>query len=228
MLFEVSAAKREILQKLAERDWTPTELADELGKSRETMYNHLDGLADRGVLSTSKVAAKTRPRTEYSLESGFLHYVAVLPGQYAERTVPMDEHKQAILRIWNLPQESFHPYVQRLWLSLANADAVDLERDVTAVALYGSVARGDADEESDVDVLLVAEDEGAEATLREAFGTRRIDVGGESKIAIAEVYTKGEYRESLAQGSQFLDGIREDLHVLYDPTDFLRDGGRPA
>jgi predicted transcriptional regulator len=84
MVFAVSAAKERILQKLAEQDWSPTDLAEELGKSPETIYNHLHDLEEQGVLSTRQVAAKTRPKTEYSIGNGLIQYVAVLPGQYQQ------------------------------------------------------------------------------------------------------------------------------------------------
>jgi len=35
-MFEVSGARREILRRLAARDWSPTDLAEELDKSPET------------------------------------------------------------------------------------------------------------------------------------------------------------------------------------------------
>lgn len=42
VVFEVSTAEKEILQRLTEQDWTPTDLADELDTSRNTIYNHHD------------------------------------------------------------------------------------------------------------------------------------------------------------------------------------------
>lgn len=226
MGFEVSDARRRVIRKLTERDWTPTDLAAELETSTEAVYNHLDDLEERGVLTTRKVAATTRPRTEYSIGRGFLQYVAVLPGQYRERATDLDDRKEAIVRIWNVPQERFHAPIERYWWALANHDAVDLA-DVTVVALFGSVARGDADGDSDVDVLLVAENEDAEERLRNEFGTRRIETDGESTIVVAEVYTKAEFEASLDVGSDFLQRIGNELHVVYDPDGFLRQGGRP-
>jgi predicted nucleotidyltransferase len=214
MAFEVSAAREEVLEKLAERDWTATDLADELGKSTPAVYNHLDALADSGVVSKRQVAAKTRPKTEYSIDDGFVQYIAVLPGQYARGTLPLDDNKRALLSIWTIPQPEFHPYLESLWFQLRAEDGL------VAVALYGSVARGDADDESDIDVLLIAEEEVAER-LKEVYGTQRLKYQDGTKLGMAQVYTPESYRKSLAGGSDFLDGIQNELHVVFDPRNVL-------
>jgi len=82
MMFKISSARKEILQKLAERDWTPTDLAEELNKSTETVYNHLDELEKKGFLSKSKIEAKTRPKNLYSLKEGFVQY---LPNEFISK-----------------------------------------------------------------------------------------------------------------------------------------------
>lgn len=229
MVFEVSTAKEEVLRKLTERDWTPTDLARELDKSRSSVYNHLDELHEQGVLTKRKVEAKTRPKTQYSIGNGFIRYIAVLPGQFNERALGINRHKEAIVRIWNIPQEEFHSYVEDFWWTIKHTADVDFEENVAAIAIYGSVARGDADEGSDIDVLLIAEDEAAEHALKETFGSIRLTTEEGSKIGIAEVYTEKGYRNSMAHGSSFLENIRDELHVLYDPEKLLvRPEGNPV
>lgn len=221
MVFEVSTAKKEVLEKLAEGDWTPTELAEELDKSRSSVYNHLDELYERGVLTKTKVEAKTRPKTRYSIGNGFIQYITVLPGQFNERVLGIDRHKEAIIRIWNVPQEEFHPYIEEFWRAIEDNADVDLEENVVAVAVYGSVARGEANAGSDIDLLLIAEGEEAEQTLNETFGSIRLTTEEGSKIGIVEVYTKEDYRSSLAHGSSFLENVQDEFHVLYDPEKLL-------
>lgn len=221
MVFEISTAKREILQKLVQQDWTPTDLAQDLGKSTSAVYNHLDDLAEQGILVTTQVAAKTRPKTEYSIGPGFMQSVTVLPGQYQERVLGLSPHKEAIIRIWNLPQDAFHPFLEAFWWRLRTAPDIDLETDVTALAVYGSVARGDADADSDIDILAIVADDEAEASINQAVGTVRLDIPEGSKIAITELFTRDDYRQSVAHGSSFLENVQDELHVLYDPDRIL-------
>lgn len=212
IVFEVSTAREEVLEKLAERDWTATELAGELGKSTPAIYNHLDALADMGVVSKRQVPAKTRPKTEYSIDEGYFQYVAVLPGQYVKGSLPLDDNKRALLSIWTIPQSEIHPYLETLWFQLREEDGL------VAVAVYGSVARGDADDESDIDVLLIAEDGHAER-LEETYGTQRFKYQDGTKLGMAQVYTPESYRRSLAGGSTFLTSIQDELHVVFDSCD---------
>lgn len=220
MLFEVSTAKKQILEYVAEQDWSPTDLAKELGKSPETLYNHLNELAEQGVLTKTSVAAKTRPKTEYSIGDGFVEYIAVLPGQVIQRTLELDATKEALFRIWAVPQHEFHPYLEKLWWQLKEEDGLRV------AAVYGSVARGEAGADSDIDLLLLVEDEAAEHAFTEAYGSLRLTVDDRSKLCMAEVYTVDEYRNSVAHGSEFLASARKELHVIYDPDRLLdRPGG---
>lgn len=211
IVFEVSTAKKQVLKKLADRDWSPTDLADELGKSPGTIYNHLHELADKGVVTTRQVAAKTRPKTEYSIGDGFVQYIAVLPGRFAEDTLALDANKAAFLRIWLIPQPEFHPYLEELWWQLKQEDGL------RAAAVYGSVARGEADADSDIDVLLLAENAAVEERLVEEYGSCRLTVNDQTKLCMAEVYTLSEYHNSMVHGSEFLTNVQKEAHLIYDP-----------
>jgi len=223
MVFEVSTAKQEILEKLAEQDWTPTDLAEELGKSRTTVYNHLNELHQNGILTKQKVAAKTRPKTEYSIGNGFIQYVSVLPGQYQEKTLELTPEKQAALRIWNIPQEEFHPFIEHYWWSIKNSADLDYRDEIKAVAVYGSVARGNADQDSDIDFLVITKDEDTADTVSTNFGSLRIKANGTAKIGLTEVYSMKDYKNSLAHGSKFLENVRDELHAIYDPEKVLQN-----
>lgn len=222
MLFEISTAKKQILHKLVERDWTPTDLADELGHSTSAVYNHLEELADQGILTKETVPAKTRPKNQYSIGNGFIQYVTASPGQFREHTRRLDAHKEPIVKIWNIPQEEFHPYLENYWYELRQSADITLETDIIAVAVYGSVARGDADEESDIDILLITEDENTEHIVENTLGTQRIEIPGqETKMSLTEPFTREDFRNSLAHGSQFLENVLPELHAIYDPERLL-------
>lgn len=223
MVFEVSTAKKEILQKLAEQAWTPTDLAEELDKSRNTVYNHLEDLHNQEVLTKKQVAAKTRPKTEYSIDDGFMQYIAVLPGQYTEKSLKLTPEKQTVLRIWSVPQEEFQPYIESYWWSLKNSADVNYRKEIKALAVYGSVARGEADKDSDIDFLIITKDKETEEIVSKNFGSTRIETGEGSKIGMTEAYSMKDYRNSLAHGSGFLKNIQDELHTIYDPDKVLQN-----
>lgn len=221
MVFEVSTAKKEILQKLTEQAWTPTDLAEELDKSRNTVYNHLEDLAEQGILAKTQVAAKTRPKTEYSIGDGFMQYIAVLPGQYTEKNHKLTPEKQAVLRIWSVPQEEFHPYIEHYWWTLKNSAHVNYRTEIKAVAVYGSVGRGEADNDSDIDFLVITDRTETEETVSKTLGSTRIEAQDGSRICMTETYSMHEYRNSLAHDSSFLENIQDELHIIYDPEKVL-------
>ena len=226
MVFEVSTAKKEILQKLSEQAWTPTDLAEELDKSRNTVYNHLEDLYDQKVLTKKQVAAKTRPKTEYSIDDGFMQYIAVLPDQYTEKSIKLTPEKQKVLRIWSIPQKEFQPYIESYWWNFKNQ--VDYRGDIKAVAVYGSVARGEADKDSDIDLLIITEDKETENLISRDLSSIRVEAQDGSKICMTETYSLKEYRNSLAHGSSFLKNIQDELHIIYDPDKVLQKPGKGA
>lgn len=217
MMFGVNRAKKQVLEKLAEQDWTPTDLAAELGKSPETVYNHLNDLAEQDVLTARQVPAKTRPKTLYSIGPGFVQYIAVAPGIVQEGAFALDEFKGPLLRIWTLPQEVFQPYLQEYWWRLRHTPNIDHQEDFRAVGVYGSVARGDADSGSDIDVLIVTEDAETAETVRDRLGSVRLEHDDGGKIVLAEVFTVEEFRNSWVHGSQFFREVLPEIHPLYDP-----------
>jgi hypothetical protein len=82
--------------------------------------------------------------------------------------------------------------------------------------------RGDADADSDVDCLVITEYDPAADDVTDDMGTLRVDADGNSKIFLTEAYSLEDYRKSIAHGSDFLAGIGDELHVIYDPERILR------
>ncbi|MFP3909745.1 MAG: nucleotidyltransferase domain-containing protein [Halobacteriota archaeon] len=212
-MFEVSEARKRVLEKLAEGDWTPTELAEELGIKTQTAYNHLRHLEEIGVLEKRKVEAKTRPMTRYSIDEGFIQYVAVLPGVFAIRTLRLNRNKKALFRIWSIPQPEFHSHLEEVWHELEKEDGI------LAVGVYGSVARGEADQDSDIDLLIITE-KGREE-LEEKYGSRIVEGEKDNKLIMSQVYTLKEYRDSLVHQSDFLARVEDEVVPVFDPEGLL-------
>lgn len=212
-MFEITEARKRVLEKLAEGDWTPTELAEELGLKPQTAYNHLQQLEEKGVLEKSRVEAKTRPKTRYSVGEGFVQYLAVLPGEFAIRTLRLNSNKKALFKIWSIPQPEFHSYLEEVWHELKKEDGI------LAAGVYGSVARGEADQDSDIDLLIITENDKRE--VEEKYGSRVIEGEGDSKLIMSQVYTLKEYRNSLAHQSDFLTRVKDELVPVFDPEGIL-------
>jgi predicted nucleotidyltransferase len=106
-------------------------------------------------------------------------------------------------------------------------DRTQLAREITSwfaslpavegVCLFGSIARGEPDEWSDIDLLVVGHDDDLRPTtlLRTLPGHLR----GERVSLVC--YSKAELQELFDAGSSFVDHIRHEGRVLYDRSGFL-------
>ncbi|OKY77431.1 MAG: Minimal nucleotidyltransferase [Candidatus Methanohalarchaeum thermophilum] len=212
-MFAVNEAKKKILKKLVQKDWTPTELAEELNQTTQTTYNHLKQLEEKGLLEKKKIKAKTRPKTQYSIGKGFVQYIAALPGDLTIKSLKLNDNKKAFFKIWSIPQPEFHKYLEELWYKIKKED------EIIAFGVYGSVARGEADQDSDIDILLITTNKKEE--LEEKYGSKIIETEKRSKLIMTKTYTLKEYQNSLAHESDFLSTLREEIVPIYDPEEII-------
>ena len=207
MVFELSESKRDVLARMAEGDWSPTELAEELDRTRESVYNHLADLDDAGVVSKRRAPAKTRPRTVYSVEEGFVRSVVVVPGVFDDTFASVDADKAGTLRAWALPDERFHRPVEELWWELRQYEAVE------GVAITGPVAAGEAAPGDGIDLYLLAVNDSAADVLVDDFDGYA--VGPDDEPVRATARSLSSY---LGDGED--DGLVVDtdtVHPIYDP-----------
>ena len=105
-----------------------------------------------------------------------------------------------------------HEYLRRHWPLLARLrQALRTERDVRLAVLYGSVARGDEDNGSDLDLLVSFADErlvdGSRLARRlEAAGARRVDI---AELGRVEATAPLLLRQVLDEGRVLID--RDEL-----------------
>ena len=87
---------------------------------------------------------------------------------------------------------------------------------VEAIVLYGSVARGDAGPDSDVDVLVVGSgDDGIGKAIREVGYDQTRDTGYRFFVETT-AYDRGEFLKFMRLGLPLIMNILEDGVVLYD------------
>ena len=140
-----------ILKLLAENNKTQTELADSLNISMPSVYSQLKYLEEHKLVYREKERkGKTRPFTEYSLGRGFVYFIEAVPNEAKKVYLEVDENIKRHLRIWSVPQKEFHYPIEKFWW-----DAENYIDDIEFIAVYGSIAKGNAREDSDIDVLII-------------------------------------------------------------------------
>ena len=136
-VFRIEAAD-DILRLLAdahEAEFTIPELVDATGASRSTVWRAIDLLDSIGAIRVRETPQR--------------NYVAINPDRLNK-----DDPVLAI------DQSAFHDpiraFVKRVRTAVADADADDVG-PVAGIVVFGSVARGEADRRSDIDLFVVVE-----------------------------------------------------------------------
>jgi len=80
------------------------------------------------------------------------------------------------------------------------------------VVLFGSAARGEAGEDSDIDIVVIAE---SEASFFDRIG-QALDLYEGKREVQALVYTPAEWQHMLAEGRDFALTVAADGRLLYD------------
>lgn len=212
---------RDVLELLLERPRSPTEVAEELGVSVQTASRHLRGLVEQGFAEETR-RTEGRGYKRYEARE-FARVFAAFDGELFEKTLSLSPTERAVLSTLRVPQPEFRPALLT-YLFSADPDRIDL--DVQAIAVYGSVARGEAQQDSDIDIFVVYDDrrDPGEYLVGTTFSTSGPTVAPENKRVISETwYTVSEFRDALAAGSQFLRNVLDEGIVLYDPEEVIRD-----
>ena len=98
----------------------------------------------------------------------------------------------------------------------------EFKDEIHSIVLYGSVARGEATTESDVDVLVITE---APGELKEMFDDVGYDISLTDGVYIELMFSSTAQFQSLASmGSWFASDVIGEGIVLYDDGTFRRIG----
>jgi DNA-binding transcriptional ArsR family regulator len=211
----LSRTRLKVLELLSDKPMTPSELSKLLGKSLPTITRHLAYLEDfRLVKRVGEERGRTRPFVKYALNESVI-FIKVMEKDVGIFRLPLDEYVKVQMRIWSIPQKKFHYYVERfIW------QIQDLIPNINAIGVYGSVARGDAREDSDIDMLILASDE--VARIRKKCEAMVIEKpGDEAKMVMAQALSPIEFEKALRSGSEFAEEVIKSMLPIYDPNGIL-------
>jgi|SRR3989338_2113005 len=198
----ITKTRWRIITLLSESDKTPTELARELKMSMPAVHTHLAYLESNSLIHKNSIKkGKTRPFLEYSLGDGFVYFIQATPKEARQRFLEVDDYLKLHLRIWSIPQKEFHPAIEKFWQDIENH--ID---DTEAIAVYGSVALGNAKKDSDIDILIIAKRN--IVILEKKFGAKMYA----GKMVMSQAFTPEQFVASGNFFQQALNGIK----VLYD------------
>jgi len=204
----LSDRKVEVLKEFSGKERTPTELSERLDLTVSSVNKHLEDLEELELVERcGKKKGKTRSYWKYRLRD-FVYFLSSLDGEVERKGVDLDEEMKVPIRALSLPQERFHRPLMKFWYEVQDY----IER-IDGIMVYGSVARGDAREESDIDVLLVSDDE----SLEEELGAKVVG----KKMFMVKRFTEEEFSEMIEESSDFAGNVLEEGKVIYDPEDIL-------
>ncbi len=97
----------------------------------------------------------------------------------------------------------------------------ELGERIDSIILYGSVARGEATKDSDIDVLIIGKDKNDWKRVSEI--AYEIDFENEFKTFITTVFlTREEFEHGIKVGSPFIYNVIKEGVVLYDNGTYKR------
>lgn len=212
-----SEIKWKIVESLSKKDKAVTELAREFNTSLSNISQQLSELEASDIVKKTGKTEKGagRPLVKYSIGEGFVFLVEAMPKEARKTFIEVDENIKTHLRIWSIPQKEFHYFVESFWWELQ--DYLD---DVESVAVFGSVAKGDAKPDSDMDVLLLARQN--QNILEKKFSAKIAGQKGKGKMIMSQVFSMTDFESSLKERSAFAGEVLNSMVVIHDPNGFLR------
>jgi predicted nucleotidyltransferase len=103
----------------------------------------------------------------------------------------------------------------------------DVGDKIEAIILYGSVARNEAHEDSDIDILVVTRDDDRKLYDRISKIRTRIDLDNNTLTTLVQM-SKNELEQNMKLESPFMESVLKEGVVLYDSGLFEKIRGSLA
>jgi predicted nucleotidyltransferase len=103
----------------------------------------------------------------------------------------------------------------------------DLGDKIESIVLYGSVARNEAHEDSDIDILVVTRDDDRKLHDRISKIRTRIDLDNNTLTVLVQM-GKNELEQHMKLGSPFMESVVREGVILYDSGFFEKIRGSLA
>jgi predicted nucleotidyltransferase len=103
----------------------------------------------------------------------------------------------------------------------------DLGDKIESIVLYGSVARNEAHEDSDIDILVVTRDDDRKLYDRISKIRTRIDLDNNTLTTLVQM-SRNELERYLKLGSPFMESVVKEGVILYDSGFFEKIRGSLA
>jgi len=103
----------------------------------------------------------------------------------------------------------------------------DLGDKIESIVLYGSVARNEAHEDSDIDILIVTRDDDRKLYDRISKIRTRIDLDNNTLTVLVQM-GKNELEQHMKLGSPFMESVVREGVILYDSGFFEKIRGSLA
>ncbi|WP_221621774.1 nucleotidyltransferase domain-containing protein [Halocatena pleomorpha] len=180
-------------------------------KSRGPDGTYVENTTTGDVLQVLKTAHEPLTATEIAERLDISNRTALDKLNELNESDPTVIRKQVGARavIWFIRHGAIH---EQAFESFADRLTEECNDAVERVILYGSVARGEAREDSDVDVLVVIENESVRERVRDRASSIGFDVMIEYDVVISkQIMTEDEY--DAQKDSSYLTAMRQDGRV---------------
>lgn len=208
----LSETEWKVVELLAIGAFSPTEIARALKTSIQNANTILIKLEQKKLAARTLKSGKTRPFTQYSLGKGFVYFAQALPGRAERKFMEVDENIKIHLAIWSLPQHEFHYFLEDFWWGIKKHWS-----KIKCLVVFGSVARGDARRDSDIDILIIPNRE--EKVLEKRLRAYLAGSKENNKIITCQVFSLPEVKDKLSRGDKLIKEILKEGKAIYDPQD---------